>query len=117
MTQPISTDERAADVVDNLAARQRKIAAIHALAQWYTDHPDEPLPQYVSAHSRTTKHDGPEVDRVIDVTTFANRTGASLSEDWYEVRAYLRLLNQDGMQITVSHAATLEQRSAARYVH
>lgn len=109
MTQPIEPAAAAVAVVDDLAARQRKIAAIHALGQWYTDHPDEPMPHYVTAFSRTTQHEGQEVDRVMDVLDFHKRTDATLSEDWYEVTARLELLQQDGMKVSVRRTAALKQ--------
>lgn len=98
-------------VVDNLAARQRKIAAIHALAQWFTDHPDEPMPHYVTAHSYTSQYEGQEVDRVMDVLDFHKRTDAILSEDWHQVTARLELLQQDGMKVSVRRTAALKQES------
>jgi hypothetical protein len=96
--------------------RVRKIAAIHALADWYQANPDQPMPAHIIATTRTYNHQGPEVDRVLAVLDFARRAGVDAEETWDEVKARVVLVRQEGMTIAVSSSAALSPSSAHRYV-
>lgn len=121
MTQPISEGRTfvpdTSAVLADLGTRQRRIAAIHALAQFYTDHPDEPMPDYVMALTTSWPQQGDELDRVNAVIDFAKRRDAELAESWREVKARLNLLVQDGMDVRIVHSAVIDSNAIVnRYV-
>lgn len=121
MTYPLSEGQTfapaAAAVLSDLGTRQRRIAAIHALAVFYTEHPDVTMPSFVMAVHGTNPWEGDEIDRVNAVLDFARATGAEVTETWGEVKARLYLSVQDGMNVRIVHSAHIDSRPANRYVH
>jgi hypothetical protein len=97
--------------------RARKIAAIHALADWYARTPDAPMPSAVLAYSVTYGHNAPEADRVAQVLAFARVCDVAPKETRSEVATRFNLREQEGMTVTVSMSAVLsDDLSAKRYV-
>ena len=94
--------------------RRRKIAAIHALANWYAAHPQIEMPETVLAYTRRSRHNsGTEFERVMATADFAERTGMQLTDTGTEISARLILHTQDGMRITVSDTAVLDSGHGA----
>jgi hypothetical protein len=55
-----------------LAQRLHTIAAIHALAQWFTDHPDVPLPWSIEVNADpAAAPDAPDDERLAAMDRFA----------------------------------------------
>lgn len=98
-------------------ARCRQIAAIHALADWYVQHQDEPMPGHIVAVTATYPHQGDQIDQVHEVAEFANRHGVDLIESWTEVKATAELLRQDNMSIRVVRTATVHHGPCGHLVH
>jgi hypothetical protein len=105
-----------AAAIEKVASRSARIAAIHALADWYAQNPDQPMPVHITASTYTYAHHGPEVERVMAVLDFATRAGVDAEETWESVKARFHLFDQDGMNIYITMSATLEPSSAHRYV-
>lgn len=110
----------AADTLDEDPAgvRARQVAALHALANWYAEHPDIPMPENVICSTWSYSHEGDEADRVLAVLDFARRVGATPTETWDEVKAHHTLMHMHGMAVRIHHTARLAQVSggAGRYV-
>lgn len=111
---PVAAADVAAEEREQVRARQ--IAAIHALATFYAEHPEEPMPKHILANHTSWSHEAPEHDRVIQVLEFAQRHGEQADETWEDVKARHTLTEQDGMRVTLMYVAHLDQRPAHRYV-
>lgn len=128
MTRPISAEERIDDLPDqglvnaiiDSAARAQQIQAIHDLATFYAEHPNEPMPEHIIAIRQSFggfPNGLPEHDRVIAVLDFATRNGLTPTESWDKVQARLELSDTSGMSIVISSTAhLLKPKMPPRYV-
>lgn len=92
------------------------IQQIRDLADWYEDHPDEPMPRHIIA-SNTTRDTGAndEPERVVSVVDFANRHKAEIHETWGEVTARLCLFTSPAMNVTIRRSTALDT-TVGRYL-
>jgi len=95
--------------------RQQQIDAIRRLADFYEQHPNEPMPhQIVAARWTYTVGDGPEVDRIIAVADWSKQHDAELTEGERSVHAAMVFAdvssrNQaEHLEIRITHTTMLE---------
>lgn len=122
MTQATTTSE----LPGHKPGRAAKIAAIHALADWYTDHPDVEMPTDINAsvvHHRPTlaEYGEPRLDepaRVDRVLQFAAVHGGRPFEGDTSVQTSLVVLARKihGLHIVHSVVAIKDRDGERRYV-
>jgi hypothetical protein len=105
-------------------SRAAKIAAIHALAQMYADHPDLPMPEAISLHTSIARDAGTEAHRVAEVVFAGELECAGLSLATYgETHSRVTAMRMlpgmwdHGISVALYVAAELDARpDAARYI-
>lgn len=114
----LDSAQRPADALDDDAAgvRARQVAAIHALANFYAEHPDVPMPQAVICTSWSYPGDGDEADRVLAVVDLGNRLGSPATETWDEVKVQHVLMQMHGMSVRITSTARLGPVRPRRYI-
>lgn len=98
-------------------ARAHKIAALHAMADWFAQHPEAPMPAYVVASYHLAEDD--EVDertRVATIMSVAHRHGHDLIEGARTVQGDLGLDSPPDMQITYRVAAMKDRQDERKYL-
>jgi hypothetical protein len=101
---------------DRLIARRiRAIAAIHAFAQWFTDHPDAPIPAEImaSADPATALH-APDAERQAALERFARDHGARRHRHGPHEFADLDLATEEHHGIRIAYAMSMTLRGQGR---
>jgi hypothetical protein len=101
------------------ASREVRIAAIHALANWFTDNPTTPVPSVVTASYHVTEADElDEAIRVAGILSVAKVHDIEMTEGEYTVQGdlYLQTKRANGITIIYRVAAHKDTRPVRRYV-
>lgn len=121
MTKPLGAFNDLSDPANRPGAgRAQKIAAIHALADWFVRHPEAPLPTYLTAsHSVTPKDEVDEATRVAGVRSVAQGMALHEFEGDRTVQGDIYLMDlYDGDPMTILYrvSAHKDENSTKRYL-
>lgn len=101
-------------------SRAAGIAAIHALAHWLAEHPEAPIPTYLTAtYNVNALDEADEPTRVAGIESVARAVGIRLHEGEHTVQGDLYLMSKyDGQPMTIIYrvAAHKDPAQTRRYL-